>query len=124
MKYDQLPVYKSAYDLLLEIFHASQTMKREYRYSLGEEVKKRMVEMMTCIWRANVSRNKEPHILLAREHVEVIRLQLRLLHDLRQLPMRNMASTSLKMESISKQLAAWHKTFHSQPKPQKEPVAG
>lgn len=111
-QYNQLPVYKAAYDLLLEVFLTSQTMKRDYRYSLGEELKKEMMQMMICVYRANATRQKEKHIAQAREHIETVKLQIRLLHDLKQLPLRNMAKFTLQYESISKQLAAWHKSLN------------
>lgn len=91
MHYNQLPVFKAAYDLLLEVFKSSQHMKREYRYSLGEELKKEMTRLMLSIYRANMRTEKVEHILKAREHIEVVKLQVRLLHDLKQLPVRNMA---------------------------------
>lgn len=113
MHYNQLPVFKAAYDLLLEVFKSSQTMKREYRYSLGEELKKEMMQLMMCVYRANLTRDKEPHILKAREHIEVVKLQVRLLHDLQQLPVKNMARITLQYETISKQLAAWQKSMNN-----------
>ncbi len=116
MKYDELPVYKASYDLILEVFKTSQTIKREYRYTLGERLKMEIVELMMCIYHANITVDKEPYILKAREHIEVIKLQIRLLHDLGQMPNRNMATLNLNIESISKQLAAWHKSVNEKKK--------
>lgn len=112
MQYNQLPVFKAAYDLLLDVFNSGQTMKREYRYTLGEELKKEMMKLMMCVYRANMSRNKEPHIMEARECIEVVKLQVRLLHDLKQLPVKNLAKMTLNYEAISKQLVAWHKSVN------------
>jgi hypothetical protein len=116
MKYDELPVYKAAYDLILEVFSSSQTMKREYRYTLGEELKKEIVDLMTSIYHANLTVDKEPHIMKAREQIEVVKLRIRILHDLGQMPVRNMAKLNLHIESISKQLAAWHKSVNEKKK--------
>ena len=116
MKYDELPVYKASYDLILEVFKSSQTIKREYRYTLGEELKKEIVALMMCVYRANMTVDKEQYILKAREHIEVVKLQIRLLHDLGQMPNRNMATLNLNIESISKQLAAWHKSVNEKKK--------
>ena len=38
--YDHLPVYKKTYDLLLQLFRLSQNMERDYRYTIGENLKK------------------------------------------------------------------------------------
>ena len=94
--------------MLLDVFKSSQTMKREYRYTLGEELKREMTQLMMCVYRANLTRDKEPHILRAREHIETVKLQVRLLRDLHQLPVKNMARMTLQYETISKQLSAWH----------------
>ena len=39
-KYDELPVFKATYDLLLRIYMVSQHWSRDIRYTLGEELKK------------------------------------------------------------------------------------
>ena len=82
--YLYLPVYKASYDLLLELFRFAKDFNREYKYTLGESIKKEIVEMITNIYRANSSYSKEKIIQSARENVEVIRLFLRLLKDLKQ----------------------------------------
>ncbi|MGL4332209.1 MAG: four helix bundle protein [Bacteroidales bacterium] len=109
MNYNQLPVFKAAYDLLLEFFNSTQHMKREYRYSLGEELKKEMMNLLIAVYRASLSEDKQGHILQAREHMEVVKLHIRLLFDLKQIPLKKMAQITLKNDSVSKQLAAWHK---------------
>jgi hypothetical protein len=121
MKYDELPVFKASYDLILEVFKSSQSMKREYRYSLGEELKKEIIALMMCVYHANLTPEKEPHLLKAREHIEVVRLQIRLLHDLRQMPVRNMARLNLNIDSISKQLVAWQKSVNEKKKKGEKP---
>jgi hypothetical protein len=37
--YDELPVFKAAYDLLLDIYRFSAKLTREYKYTLGEKLK-------------------------------------------------------------------------------------
>ena len=39
--YIDLPVYKSAYDLLLAIFRFTKEFGKEYKYTVGERLKKR-----------------------------------------------------------------------------------
>ena len=38
--YDELPVYKATYDLLLEMFRFTKDFSREYKYTVGESLKK------------------------------------------------------------------------------------
>ncbi len=42
--YDELPVYKASYDLLLEIFRFTKEFTKEYKYTIGESLKKETVE--------------------------------------------------------------------------------
>ena len=47
--YNHLPVYKASYDLLVELFRFTKDFNREYKYTLGENIKKETVEMITNI---------------------------------------------------------------------------
>lgn len=42
--YSDLPVYKSAYDLLLAIFRFTKDFGKEYKYTVGESLKKETIE--------------------------------------------------------------------------------
>lgn len=108
MKYDQLPVFKESYDLTLQVYRSSLTMKRDYKYTLGEKLKEDVGELQLNIYRASIRPEKVPHVVAARERVEAIRMKIRLLRDLGQIPMNNMARLITSLESISKQLSAWH----------------
>ena len=46
-KYDDLPVYKASYDLLLEIFRVTKNFKKEYKYTIGESLKKETVALIS-----------------------------------------------------------------------------
>lgn len=107
--YDNLPVFKAAYDLLLALFRSSHNLQREYRYTIGEKLKGELAELLMLIYRANSTPNKEMYILQAREHAELVKLNLRLLHDLRQLSMKQYIRYAEMSENISKQLVAWYK---------------
>ena len=108
--YDHLPVYKASYDLLVDLFRFTKDFSREYKYTIGESIKKETIEMITNIYRANSSYDKEAFIRSARENVEVIRLFLRLLKDLQQVGLEKFVGLNEKIESVSRQLSAWHKS--------------
>ena len=110
MTYDNLPVYKSTYDLLLFVFRMGSNFKREYRYTLGENLKNELINVLLCVYTANASRQKEPPLQKAREGIVVVKLQLRLLSDLKQISIRPYALAVEQAESVSKQLAAWHRS--------------
>ena len=111
--YNQLPVYKATYDLLLYVYQTGKDVQRDYRYTLGETLKRDLITILTLIYRANANRQKVEIIVEAREKLVAVKLQLRLLHDLKQLSLKNYANASLMTESISKQLSAWQKSYES-----------
>jgi hypothetical protein len=105
--YFNLPVYKTSYDLVLETFRVLKDFNREYKYTLGENIKKEVMEMITDIYRANSSYSKKPYIEKAREKIETVRIFFRLARDLRQVGLERFIDINEKIESISKQLTAW-----------------
>ena len=108
--YNHLPVYKTSYDLLVEIFQFTKNFNREYKYTIGESIKKETIEMIINIYRANSNYAKKPLIQAARENAEVIRLLFRLLKDLKQINLEKFVEINAKLESVSKQLSAWQKS--------------
>ena len=48
-----LPVFRLAYDLLLRLFHDCAKMSKDYRYTLGEDIKTRLLRLEVCIYHAN-----------------------------------------------------------------------
>ena len=107
--YDNLPVFKQAYDLLLQILRFTSSVQRDFRYTVGETLKKDVIELCLCIYRANASVEKLPQIEAARERMVSIKLMVRVLHDMKQISTKQFALTCERMESVSKQLAAWQK---------------
>lgn len=109
--YNELPVYKASYDLLLEIFNFTKNFAKEYKYTIGESLKKETVELITLIYRANSKKNKFDVLQIARERVEVIRLFIRLMKDLKQISTKKFVRVNIKVESVSKQLTGWQKSL-------------
>ena len=108
--YDNLPVYKVCYDLILLIFASGRHMQRDYRFTLGETMKKELILLMSNIYRANCRYQKKGLISQARENLELVRLLLRLSMELKQVPLKTFATANEKIENISKQLTAWEKS--------------
>jgi len=72
-QYNELPVYKATYDLLLAIFQFTKDFNREYKYTVGECLKKETIELLTLIYRANSRYDKADVLQMARvEETEVL----------------------------------------------------
>lgn len=108
--YYELPIYKSSYDLLIMIFRLVKNFQKEYKYTVGEKLKNEAIEMTIQIFKANIARDKKEYLFKARESVEVIRLLIRLIKDLKQLDIKTFAEINMKIEEISKQFTGWQKS--------------
>ena len=104
-------MYKASYDLLLEIFRFTKDFRKEFKYTIGESLKKETVELITLIYRANSRRDKNETLQTAREHIEVIRLFIRLMKDLQQISLKRFVFVNQQVENVSKQLAGWQKSL-------------
>ncbi len=108
--YNDLPVYKAAYDLLLQLFALTHNLGREYKYTLGEKLKDEVTNLLTDIYKANRVWEKPDIIEQAREKLEVIRLYIRILRDTHQIGQKKQIFINEKIEIVSRQLAGWHKS--------------
>jgi hypothetical protein len=43
--YSELPVYKATYDLLLGVFKFTKDFGKEYKYTVGESLKKDLIKI-------------------------------------------------------------------------------
>lgn len=108
--HSELPVYKATYDMLLEIFQLCRNFSREYKFTVGESLKKETIDLLTLIFRANSRPDKQSVLTEARERIEVIRLFIRLMMDLKQLNMKQFVRVNESVETVSKQLTGWQKS--------------
>ena len=107
--YQELPVYKANYDLLFEIFQLTKDFSKEFKYTVGESLKKETIELLTLIFRANSKTDKQLVLQEARERIEVIRLFIRLMKDIYQISLKRFVEVNTQVENVSKQLTGWQK---------------
>lgn len=113
-KEENLPVFKMVYDLLLRLFHETQKMGKDYRYTLGEDLKRDLVRVEVCIYHANTEKeasNKVDYIAEALERMLEVKLYVRILHDSKQLSLKKYALLCEQMVTVEKNLNDW-KTYH------------
>jgi hypothetical protein len=107
--YYNLPIYKASYQLVIKLFTSSDDFAREYKYTVGQELKDEGVTLIKNIYRANKAMDKAIAIGEARENVEVIRLFVRLMQDFNQLGLKKFVEINMAIEEVSKQLSGWEK---------------
>lgn len=110
--YSQLKVYEDMYQLFLQLVTITAKMQRDYRYTLGEQVKRSAMNVLVLIFKANKSHDKSALISQAREHLLETQILLRVLNDTRQLSDKRFALFMDMVVSVSKQLAAWERSSY------------
>ncbi|WP_329903454.1 four helix bundle protein [Porphyromonas pogonae] len=109
MNYENLPVYKATFDLLIYVYRYTVKIQREYRYTLAEEMKRTLQEVLMEIYRANIVRDKADHISRARQELVRVRVHFRLMRELKLLSLKQCVMITESIADISKQLTAWEK---------------
>ena len=57
--YYELPVYRNVYKLISMIFECTKDFSKEYKYTLGQHMKRDSLLLVRNIYRANKSANKK-----------------------------------------------------------------
>lgn len=105
-----LPIYKASYDLFDVITDLAKNMPRDFKVSIGGKLRDECIEILTLIFRANVSNDKAPHISVLIEHLQVAELLLRLSRDKRLISTKQYAKAIELTSSIGKQAGGWRRS--------------
>ena len=94
----------------MDVFRFTTTLPKEYKYTVGEEVKKETLAMLLDIYRANRSFDgRKDRIVFSLEHLETVRILLRILRDLGHIDLKKFVALSEQLENVSRQLTGWRK---------------
>ena len=56
--YYELQVFKDVYTLVQKVFSYTQDFPREYKYTLGQDMKRDAIQLVRSIYRANKAKDK------------------------------------------------------------------
>lgn len=107
--YTDLPLYEECYQLFLQFTQLSQKMQRDFRYSIGEDVKRAIMTMIVDVYKANYKKNNNALMWVEDAQIRLveIKVMLRMLNELRQLPDRHFALLLEREVVIGGQLDKW-----------------
>jgi hypothetical protein len=105
--YYELKVYKDTYKLILKLFEYTKDFPREYKYNIGQDLKRDGLNLVRCIYRANKTTEKKSHLNDFLDCFELLKLELRLCSDLKILPLKKHVELNVLMDEIGKQITAW-----------------
>ncbi len=105
--YNELPVFKDVYKLTLRIFKLTMGFAREFKHSLGQDMKRDCLTLLRDIYRINRSHNKAPLFDAFLDDFELLKLEIRLCADLKLLSLVRQAELMELTDTIGKQITGW-----------------
>jgi len=84
-------------------------MTREHKYTIGIDIKHDAMDLLRQIYKANHHRDKAPYLDDFLAVLELIKLQLRICHDINALSLRKITQLALMLDKVAKQATAWKK---------------
>lgn len=106
-RYQDLPVFADTYALTLQVFEVTAQFPREYKFTLGQDMKRDCLVLLRSIYRVNRSLDKAPLLEGFLDDFELLRLEVRLATDLRLLSVRRQAHIAVLMDTIARQVTGW-----------------
>ena len=77
-RYEHLPIYKQAMDVAVYFEKVVSGFSRYHKYTLGTELRNKSREVVSLIMKANAARDKRPHLLVLREHLDELLILVRI----------------------------------------------
>jgi hypothetical protein len=105
--YYDLPVFKDVYKLILKIFTYTKDFPKEYKYTLGQDMKRDSIQLVRSIYRANKAKDKRAYLEAFLDDFEMVKLEIRLCVDMKILSIKKQAELSILMDTIGKQITGW-----------------
>ncbi|AEK63200.1 four helix bundle protein [Collimonas fungivorans] len=106
----QLPIYKAAYGLLKLMTTITKNMPKDFKASIGGEIRSLCVQSVILIARANAAQDKAPHLTTLLEHIHAAEILLRLSQDMRFISTGQYATAISLTDVIGKQANGWRKS--------------
>jgi hypothetical protein len=105
--YYDLKVFQDVYQLILKVFEFTKDFPREYKFTLGQDMKRDAIVLVRSIYRANKAKNKTEYLEQFLDDFEILKLEIRLCVDLKIMSFKKQSEIALLMECIGKQITGW-----------------
>ncbi len=107
--YTNLPIYKTSYSLLLSISKTMPNIPRDCRFTIGQDLRRRIMDIIIHIYKANRDYDKISSIRLMKEYLLESKVLIRIMSDMHYISERKHAEWMEYAVSMSKQMSAWEK---------------
>ncbi len=110
-RYNHLPIFKKAYDLCFEVERQVKNFSRDYKYTIGTEIRQLSYEIPALVMVVNKKEDKRKDLEEIWEKLEKLKLLVRLAFDLKCLrSIKHYERLSLIIVELSKQNEGWLKS--------------
>ena len=104
---EDLPIFRSSYDLLEKVIALSADLPRMLRYTVGERLIDYNLELLSQVYRANLSDDKSRAITELLVSQRTMLMLLRVVYRQKVLSAGRYAELIRLLDSIGKQATAW-----------------
>jgi hypothetical protein len=106
--YDNLPIFKSALDLVVYIETIVKGFEKYHKYTVGEDLRNYSKELMFLIQRANMSEERVSELVNLRNKCEEVKMLIRVVKELKAFKSFKQFEYSSKLTmNICRQAQAW-----------------
>ena len=109
-RYAHLTIFQKSYDLTLRFFRETHEFPRDYKYTLGQQMKETCLDMLDAIIKANGAKTKKPALARASARLERLRVYTRLAYDLKVIGMKKYEVLSKYSDEIGRMIGGWMKS--------------
>jgi hypothetical protein len=113
--YSDLPVYRDTYQLILKVFECTKEFGREYKYTLGQDMKRDSLQLVRNLYRANKALDKKIHLEAFLDDFELLKLEIRIATEMKLVSIKKQAALILLLDRIGKQVTSWKKSQPAKP---------
>ena len=108
--YTHIKIYQTAKNLLKDVTEITKTFNREYRYTIGQDLYKAVIEFIVMIYDAYIVPDKKmsyENILNLRRQLQYIEIYTRLCCDIKQISKNKYAQLSKYTQDLENQSRGW-----------------
>ncbi len=81
--YYELQVFKDVYTIVQKVFLYTKEFPREYKYTLGQDMKRDAIQLVRSIYRANKAKEKRAHLEAFLDDFELLKFEIRICVDMK-----------------------------------------
>jgi hypothetical protein len=109
-----LVVFQKIYDFALWADMLVRGFSKAHKYTLGVQIQNEILELMKCVIRGNLRKEKREMIEECFVHYEIVKILIRMANDFRgsgTMTIKQYEKASLQLDEIGKLLGGWGKRF-------------